>query len=284
MGMINKLQIEKPRCPGLRGIAAFTVVELLIAVLLAGVITSASLALYITQQKQLIVQSDISDMQGSLRAAASELGTKIRMAGYKLPDGFPCIVAHDTNPDTIEIIANALGIDGIRIEHSMPTPSSELRCDGHDVSPLHAGDTLYIYDPSTMTGEFFTASEIQIASSNIQHNSDALSRSYPQGSLIIKATSFKYFIDSTNPNHPNFMYQQGGAAPQIYAEDITSLNLQYVLSSGAIVDTPALSYMIREVLINLVGMTDKADNEFFTPYRNRSLTTRVKIRNLGDNS
>jgi hypothetical protein len=281
---IIKLQIDKPRNTVLGAIAAFTVVELLIALLLAAIITSASLALYITQQKQLIVQSDISDMQGSLRAAASELGTKIRMAGYKLPDGFPCIVAHNTNPDTIEIIANALSMDGFRIEHAMPMPSSELRCDGHDISALHSGDTLYIYDPTTMSGEFFTASEIQVASSNIQHNTDELSRCYPQGSLIFKVTSFKYFIDSTDPLHPNFMYMQGGGPAQIYAENISSLNLQYVLSSGAIVDQPTLTYMVREVLINIVGITSKADNEFFTPYRNRSLTTRVKIRNLGDNS
>jgi hypothetical protein len=284
MNKIIRLQIENRRNSLLGRIAAFTVVELLIAVLLAAIITSASLALYITQQKQLIVQSDISDMQGSLRAAASELGTKIRMVGYKLPDGFPCLIAHDTNPDTIEIIANSLALDGIRIEHAMPQPSSELRCDGHDVSMLHQGDTLYIYDPTTQTGEFFTATEIQIASSNIQHNTTNLSRCYPQGSLIFKATSFKYYIDSTDPNHPNFMYMQGGGPAQIYAENITSLNLQYVLSSGAIVDQPTLTYMVREVLINLVGITSKADNEFFTPYRNRSLTTRVKIRNLGDNS
>ncbi|HBC45549.1 MAG TPA: hypothetical protein DCZ43_00740 [candidate division Zixibacteria bacterium] len=264
-------------------IAGFTVVELLVALILAGLITSASLALYLTQQKQLMVQSDISDIQGGLRAAAGELTTRIRMAGYKLPEGFPCVITKNTNPDTIEVISNTNTLDGVQIEHAMPTPSSELRCDGHDVSGVHTGDTLYIYDPVSLIGEFFSVSQVQESSSNIQHNDWSLSRCYPQGSIIIRALSYKYYIDSTDPLHPNLVFRLNGNAPQVYAENITNLNIQYLLSSGVIVDTAPSAYLIREAIITLSGRTDKIDSEFFTPYRNRTLTTRVKIRNLGDN-
>jgi hypothetical protein len=264
-------------------IAGFTVVELLIAVLLAGLITSASMALYLTQQKQLMVQSDISDIQGGLRAAAGELTTKLLMAGYKLPEGFPCIVTKNTNPDTIEVITNTNTVDGVRIEHAMPTPSSELRCDGHDVSAVHIGDTLYIYDPVAMVGEFFSVSQVQESSSNLQHNDWPLSRCYPQGSIVIRALSYKYYIDTTDPVHPNLVFRINGNAPQVYAENITNLNIQYLLSSGVMVDTAPNAFMIREAIITLSGRTDKIDSEFFAPYRNRTLTTRIKIRNLGDN-
>jgi hypothetical protein len=264
-------------------LAGFTVVELLIAVLLAGLITSASMALYLTQQKQLMVQSDISDIQGGLRAATGELTTRLRMAGYKLPEGFPCIVTRNTNPDTIEVITNTNTVDGVRIEHAMPTPSSELRCDGHDVSGVNIGDTLYIYDPVAMVGEFFSVSQVQISSSNIQHNDWILSRSYPMGSIIIRAIDYKYYIDNTTASHPDFVFRINGGAPQVYAENITNLNIQYLLSSGVIVDTAPTASMIREAIVTMSGRTDKMDNEFFTPYRNRTLTTRIKIRNLGDN-
>jgi hypothetical protein len=285
MNIIRKLQSRHRSTgrPSFGRIMGFTVVELLIAALLAGLITSASLALYLTQQKQYMVQNDISDIQGGLRAAAGELSTRLRMAGYKLPEGFPCIITHNTNPDSIEVVTNSNSLGDLRIEHAMPQPSSELRCDGHDVSGVHIGDTLYIYDPVSMTGEFFSVSQVQIASSNIQHNDWPLSRSYPSGSYIFRTISYKYYIDNSNPSHPSLVSRITGGGPQVYAENITNLNFQYLLSTGQIVDTAPFAYMIREVIITVSGRTDRADNEFMTPYRNRTLTTRIKIRNLGEN-
>jgi type II secretory pathway pseudopilin PulG len=284
--MIKITMSRSAKCPAkilFGAIAGFTVVELLIALLLVGLITSASLALYITQQKQLMVQSDISDIQGSLRAAAGEITTRLRMAGYKLPEGFPCITTRDTNPDTVEVITNSTTLSDIKIEHAMPQPSSELRCDGHDVSAVNVGDTLYIYDPFTSTGESFTVSQVQIASSNIQHNDWPLSKCYPQGSYIFKIVSYKYYIDNSNAAHPCLMYQVNGGAPVTYAENITNLNFQYILSSGQVVNTTTATYLIREAIITISGRTDNTDNEFFTTYRTRTLTTKIKIRNLGDN-
>jgi hypothetical protein len=265
-------------------ISGFTVVELLIAVLLAALITTAAMSLYLTQHKQFMVQGDISDMQASMRAGISEVSTRIRMAGYGLPDGFPCVVTHNTNPDTVEVVTNSDSLNGVQIEHTMPMPSSELRCDGHDISGVHAGDTLYIYDPVAMIGEYFSVSEVQLSSSNIQHNNWPLSRCYPLGSKIIKTINYKYYIDNTtDPVHPGLVYKTTGSGPQVYAENITNLNVQYVLSSGQLVDTTPFAYMIREAIITVAGRTDKADEGFLNPYHNRTLTTRIKIRNLGDN-
>jgi hypothetical protein len=98
---------------------------------------------------------------------------------------------------------------------------------------------------------------------------------------VLKVYQFKYYIDRADANHPNLMIKVGNDAPQIYAENITDLNFQYMLSSGAIVDVPPSIDMVREVLITISARTDKADSEFHTEYRNRSLSTRVKVRNLG---
>jgi hypothetical protein len=189
----------------------------------------------------------------------------------------------NTNPDTVYIAYEA-GVQGdIQIEHSMPRPSAELRCDGHDLFGLYDNDWLYIYDPGVRSGEYFLATNVQYSSSHIQHNTMSLSRAYPGGSKIIKISRFKFFIDQTDPNHPNLMVTINGSAPQIYAENITNLNMQYVLSSGAVVDVPPLANMIREAVITVSARTDKVDNDFQSQYRTRSLTTRVKVRNLGVN-
>ncbi len=276
----GQFQIDRVKPLGIKG---FTVVELLVAVLLAAIITSASMVLYLTQQKQLLVQNSVTDMQSGMRAAATELTSRLRMAGYKMPEGFPCIVSHNTTPDTVEVVTNAAGMEGIVIEHSMPQPSSELRCDGHDISAVQQGDTIYIFDPFANIGEPFEVSWVQYSSSNIQHNKWPLSRRYPKGSWVMKLISYKYYIDNADRNHPALVYQVSKQPPQVYAENITNLNFQYVLSSGNIVDETPAAYMIREAIITLDGRTDKVDNDFFTPYRNRNLTTRIKIRNLGDN-
>jgi hypothetical protein len=110
-----------------------------------------------------------------------------------------------------------------------------------------------------------------------------LSKAYPQGSKILKIDRYKYYVDNSDANHPNLMIQVGAGAPQVFAENITNLDVRYVMSSGAIVDVPAVVDMVREVVFRVDARTEDADNEFFNQYRTRSLTTRVKVRNLGVN-
>lgn len=265
------------------GTTGFSIVELLIALLLAGLVTSASMALYMTQHKQMIVQDEISDMQANVRAATMELADKIRMAGYKIPDGMPAIIASNTNPDSITLVYDSDAIRDCQIEWPMPLPSAELRCDGHDISALHDNDWLYIYDPISRTGEYFQATQIQNSPSHIQHNTMSLSRAYPAGSKVMKINVYKFYIDQSDISHPALMVKLDRSAPQIYADNITNLNFEYVLSTGLTVDLPPLSYMIREVKIEVGARNNKADSEFQTPYRTRTLTTRVKVRNLGVN-
>jgi prepilin-type N-terminal cleavage/methylation domain-containing protein len=268
----------------MRSSKGFTVVEILVAVLLAGIITTAAFSLYLTQHKQFIVQDGISDMHSNIRAATAEIATRARMAGYNIPlGGQDPIVASDTNPDTLSIAYEAGLREDIQIEHAMPRPSAELRCDGHNLSELHDNDWLYIYDPGARSGEFFLATQIQYSSSHIQHNTMPLSRAYPQGSKILKINRYKYYIDQSDPNHPNMMIQLDGLPAQTYADNITDLNVTYLLSSGDIVDVPLMVDMVREVIVTVAARTDKVDNNFHSPYRTRLLTTRVKVRNLGVN-
>ena len=264
-----------------RHVAGFTVVELLIALLLAAIVTSAAMGIYITQHKQLMVQDQVSDMQANVRAAAAELSSKIRMAGYNIPDGLSPLDAANSNPDTITVTFDSGGLEDVSIEHAMPQPSAELRCDGHDISGLHDNDWAYIWDPFLQQGEFFLVTQVQVASAHIQHNTMPLSYSYPSGSQIFMMNQFKYYIDGSDPDHPNLMMWTPQTGAQVYAENITDLNFRYVLSSGATVDVPPIADMVREVIIKIDGRTDRADDEFITDYRTRSLDTRVKVRNLG---
>jgi hypothetical protein len=79
------------------------------------------------------------------------------------------------------------------------------------------------------------------------------------------------------------MVQYAGFAPQVYAENITDLQIEYVLSNGAVVDVPPMPEMVREVRIRLTARTDKEDNVESFGYRTRNIETTVKVRNLSFN-
>jgi len=262
--------------------AGFTLIELLIAVVLAAIVTSAAMGIYIAQHKQLIVQDEVTDMQANIRAAAVELTSKIRMAGYNVPEMVTSLEARNTNPDTIIVTYDGGGLQDVTIEHQMPNTSAELRCDGHDISGLNDHDWVYIWDPFAEIGEFFLVSHVQVAAAHIQHNTMPLNRRYPAGSMLIMLNQFKYYIDSSDPDHPNLMVWTPQTGPQVFAENITDLNFQYVLANGATVDVFPDEDMVREVIITLDARTDKEDLEFHTGYRTRDLNIRVKVRNLGN--
>ncbi len=260
-----------------------TVVELLISSFISVIVISASLGVYIAQHKHMIVQEQVSDMQNSIRASMEELSTKIKMAGYNVPEGLVALTAYNTNPDTIQLTFDSSVLEGVEIDHAMPQPSAELRCSG-DISGLNDDDWAYIYDPTTQTGEFFLISHVQYAAGHIQHNTMPLSHTYPIGSQIWKINQYKYFIDkTTDPDHPKLMVQYFGDTPQIYADNITNLQFKYKLTSGVTVDVPPMPEMVKEVNIKLTARTEREDEVQSFGYRTRNLETTVKVRNLAIN-
>ena len=258
-----------------------TLVELLVALVITGIVTSAGYGIYLAQHEGWIVQEQVTNMQQNARAAMHELETKIRMAGYGLPRGTEPIRASNSNPDTITVVfQNEINCEA-NLEQAMPQPSAELSCDGHDVSCFEENTWAYIYDPFADTGEFFYITQVQVATSHIQHNGTPLSRSYPVGSTVMLVDMFKFYINTTDSNHPNLMRQGMGETPQVYAEDIQDLQFRYGLANGVLLDVPPAASVVREVIISLTARTERKDLQFKGKYRLRTLTSGVKVRNLG---
>ena len=221
-------------------------------------------------------------MQYSARASLRELTHKIRMAGYRLPDGIGAITPKNTNPDTITITFCTTEHCDANLEHEMPLPSSELRCDGHDLTCFQADEWAYIYDPNTQTGEFFYITHVQYSAGHIQLNTMNLSKAYPESSTVMKMEQVKYYIDNTtNPDLPCLMMQEPLRDPIIYTSAIEDLQFVYTLADGSISDEPASPELIREVQITLTARTQKKDLQFEGDYRRRVLSSKVNVRNLG---
>ncbi len=264
----------------LQGATGATLTEVLIAMLMTGIVTAAIFKVYINQHKNWIVQDDITDMQQNARAAMDELTRQVRMAGYGIPYGLKSIVAYDTNPDTI-VINYSSNSCYMPIVETMPTPSSELRCDGYDVSCIQDGQYAYIFHPDSGDGEFFVISKVQDSSSHIQHNDWPLSKIYSKDAFVVSLDRIKFFIDTTDTDHPNLMMQLPNQAAQIYAENVEDLQFRYRMDNGMIVDVPAIADEIREVLFSLIARTNHADPDFPNdPYRRRAFASRVSLRNI----
>jgi hypothetical protein len=261
-------------------VSGFSLMEVLIALFLTTLITTAAFKAYITQHKNYLIQDDITEIQQGARASIDELTKQIRMAGYALPYGLPSIIASNTNPDTITVSYHNDGCD-TWLNVPMPQTSSELTC-GSDVSCFSADQWVYIWEPDSAKGEWFEISWVQTATNTVQHKVGNLSRKYGNKSTVLSLNRVQFFIDRTNPDHPNLMMQAVGRDPQVYAENITDLQFRYKLSNGAIVDVPPTAEDIREVMITVTGRSANPDPDRpeGSKYRFRTYTSSVSLRNL----
>lgn len=257
-----------------------SILEVLVALFLAGIVTAAIFQIYISQHKNWMIQEDITDIQQNARAAIDELNRNIRMAGYGLPSGMNPITAYDTNPDTI--IINFSRTDcSAPLAEAMPTPSSELKCEGSDISCFNDGDWVYILHPGTGDGEYFEITEVQVAAAHLQHNTMPLSKVYDKDAAIVQLDRIKYYIDYSDSLHPNLMMQAPLQNPMVYAENIYDLQFRYRMKNGTVTDVPAIASNIREVEIFISARSSKPDLDFpEEPYRRRSYSSKVNLRNL----
>lgn len=275
-----KQSMNRTRSHGLnaRGIS---LVEMLIAFALTGIVTASVLKAYVTQHKNYMIQDDITHIQQNVRASIDELARQCRMAGYAIPLGLQSIEASNTDPDSITIVYHDDGCDTY-LSETMSSASAELNC-ATDVSCFYDGQWVYIFEPDSGGGEFLEISSVQTASNELQHSGSVLSKAYTIDAIVLSLMRVQFYVDNSDPDHPNLMLKLPGKAPQIYAENISDVQFRYRLEDGSVVDVPVAVEDVREILISVTGRSanpdpDKADDE---QYRTRTSSTSVALRNLG---
>ena len=73
--------------------AGMSLIEMLIGLFLAGLVTASVFEVYINQHKNWMIQDDVTNIQQNGRAAIDELSSQLRMAGHELPLGIEAIEA-----------------------------------------------------------------------------------------------------------------------------------------------------------------------------------------------
>lgn len=258
-----------------------TLLELLIASVIAIICTGAALELYISQQKGWLAQENISDMQQNGRASIDELVFHIRQAGYSLPGDLEPISGANSDPDTITLVYLKEPVCDATLLYPMPKPSSELKSEPYGIDCFQQDTWAYIYDPATDYGEFFFMTAVQNASGHIQHNLGDLSIAYPAGSIIYMIEVVTFYIDNTTDSlHPKLMLERVDGIPHIYADNIEDLQISYTLGHGAVVDLFASADNVREVNLLLVARTDRHDFITGEDFVRDTFATSVFVRNI----
>ena len=275
-----KLNIRKLQCQ--KGISFL---ELMIALAIMGIVTMTIFRLFVTQHNNYIAQDDVSIIQQNARASIDELSRHIRMAGHRLPLGLAPISSSNTNPDTITITYRTDDCETY-LSATMGSPSSEMEC-GSSVSCFRDGQWIFILEPDSGGGEWFQIAEVKESASRILPASGSPSKAYAADAVLLSMTQIKFFVDDvTSPDHPTLMVQVPGRAPQPFAEDVEDLQFRYRMKNGMVLEEPAVPHDIREVMISISGRSSReniamepvAGND---PYRRRTFTTSVFLRNVG---
>lgn len=273
---MNKLirYFKRARCT--RG---FTIVEVLIASIIASISIAAAFQLLISQNENHLIQAGVTDMQQNGRATVDELVGKLRQTGYKLEPGIVSLYSWNSNPDSIAIVFMAEPLCSARLSENMSQPSSAIRCEFSDIGCLTENSWAYIYDAVKDSGEFFYVTGYDNGSGNIHHNLANLSKAYPQGARIFVLDFYKYYVDDTDSLHSNLMMVKNGSDPVIYADNIADLQFRYVMANGSVADSVVVDRYVREVRVSVIARSDRSD-QFLTDFRYDTLRSSAMIRNL----
>lgn len=274
----------------IRNSSGYSLVEALIALLLAGMVATAATSFYLNQHNNMLTQHDISDVQQNLRASVNELTLAIRNAGANLPDGIAAFESANTDPDTLTIRYAVMG-GSIEVgEHTQKRQASPIHvAQGTDLSGFTVGQSIYFWYSAQQTGEWLTITNISINNGTgweeIHHQGQRLMYDPMPGDYVINLQESQYYIDNSVPEHPTLIKAENNGAPQVFAENIEDLQLKYYLSNNDTVDVVAANDTVYSVDISLSGHTESIDHELADRdhnsdgYRRRSLSTQVVVRN-----
>jgi prepilin-type N-terminal cleavage/methylation domain-containing protein len=270
--------------------AGFTFVEVLAAIVILLIATTAVFATFTTQQKSFTVQTRVAEMQQNLRQGAEYMMRDIRMAGY----GVPLLPDNVTIPNGV-VAAGVTSIRGIYALDSTTGPDQVFVFYQYDMdtsqppallsSPMGAPSTPISVDnvfgfgngDLILVSSGTTADLFQItgapAAPTLPHdasgyNAVAAHPAFPAAgyassppATVAKARFARYYIDSTtDAAHPTLMVDRmAGAAPQPVADDIEDMQLTYGIDANAdgIVEawtpSPGTPSQVRQVQLQLLA-------------------------------
>jgi type II secretory pathway pseudopilin PulG len=272
----------------LTGSGGFTIVEMLIAILLACLVAAAALDFYVSAHNQMLSQQNISDAQHNLRNSIDEIVRQLKNAGANIPGDILPIEASNNNPDSIVIRSVAIGGSLDVGDHTQKSQANPIHvAKGTDLSSFSVGERVYLWHSALKQGEWFTVTKLSsdagLGWEEVHHGNEDLLWDPLPGDRILAMDEVRYFVNKSDTAHPALMRTLNGEIPQIYADDIFDLQFKFYTTKPDTVDVPSATDTVFAASVSMTARTASSDIEAVKfgheGRQGRSMTTEVLIRN-----
>ena len=279
-----------------------TLIELLVAMAISGILIAMVYRTFIGQHKTYAVQEQVVDMQQNVRVAINRMMKEIRMAGFGnvsmvLPNfriiggQLDNIVTPSNNrnnvgqnDDQITIIG---GYEQISTLASVPPPGTNAIQLAGRASEFDDNYRKYICIGG-LESHTIAAKGVDSTTNTITFvNNDNVVNKFPVGTPVFKVKAITYRLrwDNNSPGMPVLTREDNtdGGGSQVVAENIENLQFRYTLNEGSESDLPADPSRIRMVRVTINARTRMSDSELKMEtggFRRRTIASNILVRNM----
>ncbi len=274
-----------------------TLIELLVALCVSGVLLGGVYKTFTSQQHTYTVQDQVADMQQNVRVAINRMTKELRMAGFggggsggwDSTEFFKHGAIYGAHTDVVNPGADGRSVTVFEgFQTLVPTTMSSNAPHGsnsifvNDASSFDTADNKYISINGTEAHHIsaIVGNKIQLAAW------DQLVGDHLTGEKVYLLQGVTYSVGpfegtscllrDDHLNHPGI----GVDGPQPVAENVESLQFAYFDASG---NPTANRPDIRMIQVNIVVRADKPDPDLARTgdgFRRRTLTSNIQLRNL----
>jgi len=266
------------RTQKMSAVHGFTLVELLIAMVLASLIGMAAYTVFSSSSRSYMVQQDVTEAQQNLRVAMDLLARDIRSAGFGVPDppfslsiggeehtAPVAIVNSSTGPDSITLLGSGEEKFWIDTDHAQGAMTLNIVAQNSgDLDDFFDGSS---FDPNrafiSLDGIYFTTiSGITRSGATAALNlTMGLNRPYRDGTPVFLIKAIRYTINTTlsgcSNQNPCLARQDLAETNEVLAPNVEDIQLAYNLqgSSTFTNDASSSDVNITAVRANILSRT-----------------------------
>lgn len=274
----------------------FSLLELLVAMAVMGVVAMAVDSLYLNNQRTAYTSNEVVNVQQNVRVALKSLSRDIRMAGFLVPSPTTPIGNAPTDLTAGNLVINTSSSAGkvARVAanfNSDPTNGNTVTVASADMAALFTqGDNVSIVRPADVSSALDTAQVSATPSgTTLSLDSFHLAQQIVNGDLIVfdpsggPATTTITYALVDDPSSSDTAMKELTRNGHIVAQKITQVSFQYILADETTTTAPTSAQLsnIRAVQITVTGATDatKTGQAAYSGVKTRQMQTVVALRN-----
>jgi type IV pilus assembly protein PilW len=264
-----------------------TLVELMIALMMSGILIAALYRTFIGQQKTYTVQEQVADMQQNVRVSIHRMMSEIRMAGFGNVNnalglsggvnGFTQVITPNNN--TISIVG---GFKQAKRDNGDPILINSVGKDPTGKNTLTLNYATDNFDGAKH--QFISIGGLE-SNTVASRSGSVLTLNLPltliprAGTPIFKIQAITYDLGISDGKNVLRRNENTGGNPQPLAENIENVQFEYFDANGNPTGIPS---NIRMVRVTVTARTDTSDPQFAggDGYRRRQIASNIYVRNM----